>query len=109
MVCSRVRSRSNSASAAKTWNTSRPLALVVSIGSFRLRNPILRLRRSPDEIDQVTQVAADAVQAPRDQHVLYIAQMAKGVGQFRSFADRTACTVDVDPLAAGLLKGVDLQ
>jgi hypothetical protein len=40
LVRSRIRSRSNSARAAKTWKTSLPPGVVVSIASCRLRNPI---------------------------------------------------------------------
>ena len=38
-VRSRIRSRSNSAPAAKPWKTSLPPGVVVSIASWRLRNP----------------------------------------------------------------------
>ena len=46
LVRSRMRSRSNSARAAKTWKTSLPSLVVVSMLSWRLRNPIPRSRRA---------------------------------------------------------------
>jgi hypothetical protein len=45
LVRSRMRSRSNSAKAAKTWKTSLPPGVVVSIASCRLRNPMSRSAR----------------------------------------------------------------
>jgi hypothetical protein len=42
LVRSRIRSRSNSASAANTWKTSLPPGVVVSIASWRLQNPTPR-------------------------------------------------------------------
>jgi hypothetical protein len=45
-VRSRMTERSNSASAAKTWNTSLPPEVVVSIASVSERSPIFRRSRS---------------------------------------------------------------
>src|SRR5215217_4181849 len=68
-VRSRIRSRSNSAKAAKTWKTSLPPGVVVSIASWRLRNPIPRSAQAGDGVDQVAQGAAEAVEFPDDQGV----------------------------------------
>lgn len=46
-VRSRIRSRSISASAAKTWKINRPPGVEVSKPSVSERNPILRSRNSP--------------------------------------------------------------
>jgi hypothetical protein len=45
LVRSRMRSRWNSARAAKTWKTSLPPGVVVSIASWRLRKPMPRSAR----------------------------------------------------------------
>ena len=69
---SRVSSRSNSASAAKMPNTRRPAAVVVSIwrpvaGEHPQACPAGR--QVLHGVDQVGEVAAEAVELPDDEHV----------------------------------------
>ena len=59
----------NSASAAKTWKTSRPPGVVVSRASCRLLNPTPRRRSVPTICDQVGQRPGQPVQARHDQGV----------------------------------------
>ena len=62
-VPSTISSRMNSASAAKTWKTSRPPGVVVSRASCSERNPTPRRRSVRDDGDQVVQRAGEPVQA----------------------------------------------
>ena len=71
--------------------------------------PDLAAPEIADEVDQVAQAPADPIEAPHDQDVLPASQIAEGVGELRALTDRAACAIDIDPLAACGLQGVDLQ
>ena len=69
MVRSRITPRSNSARAAKMWNTSLPPAVVVSIASVSERRPMPRVAELLDGLDQLLERAGQAVELPDHQRV----------------------------------------
>jgi hypothetical protein len=107
-VRSRMRSRSNSARAAKTWKTSLPAGVVVSIASWRLRKADATLGQAGDGVDRVAQGAAEPVQFPHDQGVAG-AQLIEHLGEGGPVGAGPAGGFDNDPVAAGTLAGVDLE
>jgi hypothetical protein len=109
-VRSRIRSRSNSARAPKTWKTSFPLAVVVSIPSVRLLNPHALLGQAGDGVDQVAEAAAEAVQPP-DHEGVAGAELFQGPVQRGALGEGAGHGVEVDPagLDAGGLEGVALE
>src|SRR5215218_10170306 len=107
VVRSRIRSRSNSARAAKTWKTSLPPGVVVSIASCRLRNPI------PRSATPVTVSTRCRRERPR-RSSFHTTRVSPG----RSWSSRRsrvaigaspAGGLDKHSVAAGTLQGVDLE
>jgi hypothetical protein len=103
-----MRSRSNSASAAKTWKTSLPPGVVVSIASCRLRNPIPRSASPGDGVDQVAQRAAEPIQLPHDKGVAG-AQLIQELLEDGPVGAGAAGRLGEHSIAAGALEGVDLE
>jgi hypothetical protein len=103
-----MRSRSNSARAAKTWRTSLPPGVVVvSIASWRLRTPAA-LSQAGDGVDQVPQRAAEAVQLP-DHEGVARADLVQELGEGGPVGAGAAGGLGEHPPAAGQLRGVDLE
>jgi hypothetical protein len=70
-VRSRIKSRSNSASAAKTWKTSLPPGVVVVwMLSCSDRNPTPRSASIATRVDQMPKRSAQAIQPPHDKRVV---------------------------------------
>src|SRR5215213_5753524 len=99
LVRSRMRSRSNSANAANTWKTSLPPGVVVSMASWRLRNPTPHSARPVTVVDQMPQGAAEPVELPDDQGVTG-AQLVQDLLEDRSVAAGAAGGLDKHPVAA---------
>jgi hypothetical protein len=105
-VRSRIRSRSNSARAAKTWNTSLPPGVVVSIASCRLRNPIPRSARL---VTVSTRCRSDLPSRSSFQTTRLSPgpQLVQDLGEDWPVGAGAAGGLGEDPVAAGALEGVD--
>ena len=105
-VRSRIRSRSNSASAAKTWKTSRPPGVVVSFDSVSERSRSRAFERG-NRLDEVAQRAAEAIEAPYHQRLASacILERARAPAGQRALRSPGA----EDPLASCGLEGVLLE
>jgi hypothetical protein len=66
---SRIRSRSNSATALKMWNNSLPPGVVVSTASVSEPKPTFAFGQAVDGVDEVAHRAAEAIQALHHQGV----------------------------------------
>lgn len=71
--------------------------------------PDLPIPKASDEINQMTQASANAIQSPHDQYILAVAQIAERARQLRTITQRAARSIDVDPLTARSLQGIDLD
>ena len=71
--------------------------------------PDLPIPKASDEINQMTQASANAIQSPHDQYILAVAQIAERARQLRTITQRAARSIDVDPLTARSLQGIDLE
>ena len=102
-----MRSRSNSARAANTWKTSLPPLVVVSMLSWRLRNPIPRSRRAARVS---TRWRSDRPRRSSFQTTRVSPLRVKARACSRTAARLgTAGGIGGDPLAAGLGQGVVLE
>ncbi len=48
----------------------------------------------------MAEAPADSIETPYNQDIVSIAQITQSVGQLRSLANHTACSIDVDPLGS---------
>jgi hypothetical protein len=104
-----MRSRSNSARAAKTWKTSLPPGVVVSIASCRLRNPMPRSARPVgDGVDQMPEGAAEAVELPHDQGVAG-PELVQELSEGGAVGAGAAGGLDKHSVAASSIERVDLE
>jgi hypothetical protein len=103
-----MRSRSNSARAAKTWNTSLPPGVVVSIASCRLRNPIFAVGQAGDGVDQMPQGPAQSVELPDDQSVARV-ELVQDLIEGGAVGAGAASRLGEHATAASLSAGVDLE
>jgi hypothetical protein len=105
-----MRSRSNSAKAANTWKTSLPpgVVVVVSIASWRLRNPTPRSVRPVTVSTRWPRARPRLVQLPDDQGVAG-AQLGQQLLEGGAVGAGAAGGLGEDPVAAGALEGVDLE
>ncbi len=78
--CAPIRPRSNSARAPKTWSTSLPPLVMVSILSWRDLKPMPPLLQEGDGVDEVSEGAAEPVEPPDDEGVA-AAQMRERLGE----------------------------
>ncbi len=107
-VRSRMRAASYSAIRANIPNTSAPCAVVVSTKPLLSdRTPTPASLQGGDDVDEVTQVAAEAVDPPDDQGVAG-AQVGEAGVPLRSIGLGTAGTVGVDLQAVRGGQGVEL-
>jgi hypothetical protein len=107
-VRSRMRSRSNSAKAAKTWKTSLPPGVVVSIASSKLRNltpwsarPVIVSTRWRRERPRRSSL-------PDDQGVAG-PELVEDLGEDGPVGAGAAGGLGEHPMAAGSGEGVDLE
>ena len=111
-VRSRISSRSNSASAAKMLNTSRPAAVVVSICApcpVSTRRPTPRADRVCTVLTRWGEGAAEAVELPDDEHVACPERAHAAVESRAVVADAgREVVVDVDRVDARGLQCVAL-
>ena len=107
-VRSRIRSRSNSARAPKTWKISLPPLVVVSICSVRLLKPTPPLVEPGHRLDEVPQRAPEPVEPPDDEDVA-LADIGEGLLQAEPLGTGAAGGVGEDLLAAGRGEGILLQ
>ena len=107
-VRSRIRSRSNSARAAKTWKTSLPPGGGSVDRLLETPEPNPALGEPSDGVDQVAQGATEAVQFPDDQGVAR-PQLIQDLLEGRAVGAGAAGRVGEHPVAAGVLEGVDLE
>jgi hypothetical protein len=103
-----MRSRSNWARAAKTWKTSLPPGVVVSIAFLQAAEPDPAFGQAGDGVDQVPEGAAEAVELPDDQGVAG-AQLVQDLGEGGPVAAGATGRLDKHSIAAGTLQGVDLE
>ena len=108
VVRSRMRSRSNSARAAKTWKTSLPPGGGGVDGLLEAPEPDAALGEAGDGVDQMPQGAAEPVEFPDDQGdagpqlVQYLLEDGPvGAGAAGGLGEH--------PVAASTLEGVDLK
>jgi hypothetical protein len=94
--------------AATTWKASLPPGVVVSIASWRLRNPDAAVGQVSDGVDQVAQRAAEAIQLP-DHGGVARAQLVQELGEDGPVGAGAAGGLGEHPIAAGVLEGVDLE
>ena len=85
-----------------------PPGVVVSIASWRLRNPIAAVGQAGDGVDQVPQGAAEPVELPDDQGVAG-AQLVQELLEGGAVGAGAAGGLGEHPVAAGRGEGVDLE
>jgi hypothetical protein len=106
LVRSRMRSRSNSAKAAKTWKTSLPPGGVDLL--LETPEPDPAVGQVGDGVDQVAEGAAEAVEFPDDQGVAG-PQLVQDLFEGGPVGAGAAGGLGEHPVAAGALEGVDLE
>jgi hypothetical protein len=107
-VRSRIRSRSNSANAPKTWKTKRPPGVVVATCSLQAAKADAAVFERADGVDQVPQAAPEPIELPHHQRVAG-PQVVEGAGEFGPLRDRAARLLAEHALAARGLQRVELQ
>ncbi len=107
-VRSRMRSRSNSARAPKTWKISRPPGVEVSIASVRLRKATFRSFKARTVSMRWPQGSAEPVQSPDDDGVPRTDLVQQCI-EARASVELAGGLVGEDPCASGLAEGVVLQ
>ena len=106
LVRSEILSRSNWAMEAKTWNTRRPVEVVVSMSSARDRKPAPRSRIAND-LQEIFQEPRQTV-VLGDDHNIAVAKLVQHLVQLRSHALRPTDLVRKNLFRADNRKGVRL-
>src|SRR5215218_10659580 len=103
-----MRSRSNSARAAKTWKTSLPPGGGGVDGLLQAAEPDPAVGQAGDGVDQVPQGAAEAVELPDDQGVAG-PKLVQDLLEGGAVVAGAAGGLGEHPVAAGRSEGVDLE